>query len=149
MNDKNPGGMDLSKKPANADNSQQAQEIDFGLNCLVTLQAIAGALEGIAIELSDIKDNSNRKLLHQNLITEDEIIKREEKAKKKPEPRGKPVSKMEDVPEILEDIAECLDGVAVEVSDMKDNSNRQLISEKLLTPADIEERENDDDDGQD
>jgi len=144
MTDKNPGGMDLSKKPANADNTPETQEIDFGLNCLVTLQAIAGALEGIAIELSDIKDNSNRRCIAEDIFNEDYVIKREEKAKKKPEPSGKPVSKMEDVPEILEDIAEALDGVAVEVSDIKDNSNRQLISEKLLTPMDIKEREEDD-----
>lgn len=71
--------LNLNKKqPANAsDASQAASPIDFELNKLVTLQTIAGALEGIAVELSDIKDNYNRELIAKNLLTEEDIADRE------------------------------------------------------------------------
>jgi len=147
MNKQNPdnGGMDLSQKKSANVSKENSEQLDFGINCLMTLQTIAGALEGIAIELSDLKDNSNRRLLHENIIVEDYIIAREEKAAKAPKNKREAGATMAELPDILADIEEAIDGMAVELSDIKDNSNRQLIAEKLLTEIDIVEREKEDD----
>ena len=65
------------KNPANAENLDTVSQTDLMLNILATLQAIAGGIEGIAVELSDIKDNSNRELLKSGLLTELDIEERE------------------------------------------------------------------------
>lgn len=67
--------MNLSKKGQEAKRSVTQE--DVLLNILATFAGIGEVLEGIATELSDIKDNMNRWALKEGYITEAEIEERE------------------------------------------------------------------------
>lgn len=63
---------DAAKK-ANAD-QPPPEAIDMGLNILGTLSAIAEHLNGIAVELSDIKDNYNLELKNKKGLDDNPIL---------------------------------------------------------------------------
>lgn len=77
----------MSKKPnekmdLNEEESRPLSQTDLVLNILGTLAGIGEALEAIAVELSDLKENDNIRLMEEGLISQDEIEKREEDSSK-------------------------------------------------------------------
>jgi len=80
---KNPqGGLNLNRENVNPGPAGMSQH-DVNLNLMATLAGIGQALEAIAVELQDMKDNFNRWLLVQKddkghpLITMVDIAERE------------------------------------------------------------------------